>query len=233
VAAGTVLTLTFSGNGISAADLASGSLTAQISIDTNGQAVFTTTVVADQLTEGSETLKLALFNSTGTGTPLAQASVTLADTSVVAPPINDSNRVLWGTTKADTIIGGSGNDRLSGVLASGSTAQAMGSQQVDVLTGGAGSDVFVLGDRRGIFYDDRNAGNTGQKDYAQITDFRSGLDKIQLFGARYITTASNGNTMLYWDCTGNGVLNTNGSKSDELIAVFNNATLTGSDVIWA
>jgi len=233
VAAGTVLTLTFSGNGISTADLASGSLTARISVDSNGQAVFSTTVVADQLTEGSETLQIALFNGTGTGVVLAQASLTLADTSAVAPPSNDSNRVLWGTTKADTIIGGSGNDRLSGVLASGTTDQAMGSQQIDVLTGGAGSDVFVLGDRRGIFYDDRNAGNSGQKDYAQITDFRSGLDKIQLFGARYITTASNGNTLLYWDCTGNGVLNTSGSKPDELIAVFNNATLTASDVIWA
>ena len=234
VAVGTVLTLTFSGNGISAADLASGSLTAQIRIDANGQGVFSTTVVADKLTEGSETLQIALFNSSGTGSPLAQATVTLADTSVVTPPSNNSgNQVLWGTTKADTIIGGSGNDRLSGVLASGTTAQAMGSQQVDVLTGGAGSDVFVLGDRRGIFYDDRNASTTGQQDYARITDFRSGLDKIQLFGARYITTASNGNTMLYWDCTGNGVLNTSGSRPDELIAVFSNATLTASDVIWA
>ncbi|MFM1812312.1 MAG: hypothetical protein RLZZ336_1250 [Cyanobacteriota bacterium] len=233
VAAGTMLRLQLSGDGISVADLASGSLTAVITVDANGRGNFTTTVLADQRTEGREILQINLFNANATGTSLAQAAVSIADTSIDPPANNDGNLVLWGTTQSDQIIGGSGNDRLSGVLASGTKAAAMGSRQVDVLTGGAGSDVFVLGDIRGIFYNNRDPGTTGKTDYAQITDFRSGLDKIQLFKSSYVATVSNGSTLLYWDSNNNGIVNTGGKRPDELIAVFTNATLANSDVIWA
>jgi hypothetical protein len=233
VAAGTQLRLQLSGNGISVADLASGSLTVSITIDANGRGNFSTTVLADQRTEGSEILQINLFDANAAGMSLAQAAISIADTSVEPPANNDGNLVLWGTTRSDQIIGGSGNDRLSGVLASGTTAAAMGSQQVDVLTGGAGSDVFVLGDIRGIFYDNRDPGTTGKTDYAQITDFRSGLDKIQLFKASYVAAVSNGSTLFYWDSNDNGIVNTGGRKPDELIAVINNATLASNDVLWA
>ena len=229
VAAGTQLTLQFSGGGISTADLASGSLSAQVSIDASGRASFSTTVLADGRTEGNETLLVSLFQASALGTPLAQASISLIDSPVSPSP----GQVRWGTTGSDSITGTSGNDRLSGVLASGTTAKAMGANQVDVLTGGAGADVFVLGDKRGVFYDNRINGNPGLGDYARVQDFQSGVDKLQLASGRYLTSASQGNTSLYWDRNGNGSLNLSGSNQDELIAIFTNATLSGADVIWA
>ena len=229
LAAGTVLTLQFSGSGISAADLASGSLTALITLDASGRGSFSTTVLADTLSEGNETLQASLFQSSGSGSPVAQASISLVD-SVVAPT---PGKTLWGTNNSDRITGSSGNDRLSGVLASGTTTKAMGGGQIDTLTGGSGADVFVLGDKRGLFYDDRVNGNLGLSDYARIQDFKSGVDKIQLFSASYLTSVSQGNTSLYWDRNGNGRLNLSGSNQDELIAIFTNASPLGSDVIWA
>ena len=229
VAPGTVLTLKFSGSGISAGDFASGSLTAPISIDTSGRGSFSTKVLADNITEGNESLLVSLFQANAPDSPVAQASINLIDSNL--PPA--TNKVLWGTTGSDTITGGSGNDRISGVLASGTSAKAMGASQIDVLTGGFGADVFVLGDKRGLFYDDRINGNSGLGDYARIQDFKSGVDKIQLFSASYITSAKQGNTSLYWDRNGNGKLNLTGTNQDELLAIFTNSSPSAADVIWA
>ena len=229
IAAGTVLSLRFSGGGISAGDFASGSLTASISIDASGRGSFSTTVLADNLIEGNESLLVSLFQTNAPDQPVAQASINLIDSPL--PPAAD--RVLWGTTGSDIITGSTGNDRISGVLASGTSAKAMGASQIDVLTGGSGADVFVLGDKRGLFYNDRINGNLGIGDYARIQDFTSGVDKIQLFSASYLTSASQGNTSLYWDRNGNGKLNLTGSNQDELIAIFTNSSPTSADVVWA
>lgn len=144
-------------------------------------------------------------------------------------PISD--QILWGTTGNDTITGGNGNDRISGVLASGTTASAMGAGQIDVLTGSGGADVFVLGDSRGVFYDDRSSGNLGAADYARIKDFTTGEDKLQLRNANYLATVSSGNLSLYWDRNGNGKLDTGGRNRDELIALLEGVSnLSGSDI---
>ena len=229
IAAGTVLSLRFSGGGISAGDFASASLTASISIDASGRGSFSTTVLADNLIEGNESLLVSLFQTNAPDQPVAQASINLIDSPL--PPAAD--RVLWGTTGSDIITGSTGNDRISGVLAHGTSAKAMGASQIDVLTGGSGADVFVLGDKRGLFYNDRINGNLGIGDYARIRDFTSGVDKIQLFSASYLTSASQGNTSLYWDRNSNGKLNLTGSNQDELIAIFTNSSPTSADVVWA
>lgn len=229
IAAGTILSLKFSGVGISAGDLASGSLTASISIDASGRGSFSTTVLADSILEGNESLLVSLFQANAPGSPVAEASINVID----SPPPPVANQVLWGTIGSDIITGSTGNDRISGVLASGTSTKAMGGSQIDVLTGSSGADVFVLGDKRGLFYDDRINGNSGIRDYARIQDFTSGVDKIQLFSASYLTSASQGNTSLYWDRNGNGKLNLTGSNQDELIAIFSNSSPTSADVIWA
>lgn len=186
-------------------------------------------MLADNLREGNETLLVSLFQANASDQPVAQASINLIDSPL--PPAAD--RVLWGTTSSDIITGSTGNDRISGVLASGTSSRAMGASQIDVLTGGSGADVFVLGDKRGLFYNDRINGNLGIGDYARIQDFTSGVDKIQLFSASYLTSASQGNTSLYWDRNGNGKLNLTGSNQDELIAIFTNSSPTSADVVWA
>ena len=103
------------------------------------------------------------------------------------------------------------------------------------ITGGQGADVFVLGDSRGIFYDDRTTGNIGNNDYAWIRDFQAGIDRLQLrAGFAYVASYGiNGSTSLYWDRNANGIVNTGGSNRDELISVIDNARITSADILWA
>jgi hypothetical protein len=84
-----------------------------------------------------------------------------------------------------------------------------------------------------VFYDDRSANNLGSGDYALITDFVSGIDKIQVkAGTSYLFTVSASGLSLYWDRNNNGQLNRNGSSRDELIAVLQGvSSLVGFDLI--
>jgi hypothetical protein len=109
----------------------------------------------------------------------------------------------------------------------------MGAKQVDRLTGLAGADVFLLGDGRGVFYDDRSNSNLGSADYALITDFTSGMDKLQVrAGTGYVYTASSTGLSLYWDRNKDSRLTNSGKNQDELIAVLQGVTaLSSTDLI--
>ncbi len=87
------------------------------------------------------------------------------------------NDILRGDGGSDTLLGGSGNDILNGA-----NARSAGVGQHDVLTGGAGSDRFILGDIEAIYYLDGHPSNFGFQDFAEITDFQPGQDEIQLQG---------------------------------------------------
>jgi len=89
---------------------------------------------------------------------------------------------IYGTRYSDTITGTTGNDKIWGVPATGSTLSALGRGSIDTIRGNGGNDVFVLGDSRGRFYDDGSSLSQGLNDYARITDFSSG-DKVQLRGS--------------------------------------------------
>jgi Ca2+-binding RTX toxin-like protein len=54
-----------------------------------------------------------------------------------------------GAEGNDTLLGGSGNDRLIGI----SLSSGLGRREKDVLTGGIGNDTFVLGNQASFFYD--------------------------------------------------------------------------------
>lgn len=231
MAANTSLTWKLSGTGISTGDVVGGSLQGTVSVGSDGMASFSITLASDTLTEGAETLVANLFSNAASTTVLASGSITVNDTST--KPVTTTDQILWGTTRSDTITGGNGNDRISGVLASGTTAAAMSRGQIDVLTGGLGADVFVLGDSRGVFYDDLRSGNLGTDDYARITDFIAGEDKLQLRNFKYLSTVSSGNLSLYWDRNGNGKLDTGGRNRDELIAILEGfSSLSGSDILF-
>jgi hypothetical protein len=121
-------------SGISAADLASGSLTGTVTIDAVGQAFVTVALKADNLTEGAETLRLTVAT--------AHADVTVNDTSVELP------QTLVLTPGADVLTGGSLGDTF---VATQSTLQ-LG----DNLNGGGGNDtlsVSISGTSAGITLD--------------------------------------------------------------------------------
>jgi serralysin len=88
------------------------------------------------------------------------------------------NDILRGGEGYDTLDGGDGNDTLIGF----SAASLLGGEE-DVLTGGKGKDLFILGDRKRVYYDDGIAEFNGEFDRAIITDFNAKEDRIQLKGS--------------------------------------------------
>ncbi|MFZ4640976.1 MAG: M10 family metallopeptidase C-terminal domain-containing protein [Nodosilinea sp.] len=83
--------------------------------------------------------------------------------------------ILTGGTGSDQLYGGQGQDTLIGV---NPLADHPGAGEQDILTGGKGADIFVLGDANAAYYTAH-----GWWDYALVTDFQVGQDKIQLAGA--------------------------------------------------
>lgn len=90
---------------------------------------------------------------------------------------DQGNDILLGDAGNDTLNGGAGNDELYGAQLD---SMNPGTGEVDVLTGGEGADIFVLGVRNNPahFY----VGN-GISDRAQITDFNANEDVAQLQGS--------------------------------------------------
>lgn len=181
-------------------------------------------------------LRNALLSSTVYTSSLAGKTVSGGRLDVgslvnAAPPASNTGVVLYGTNRNDVIVGTSYNDTLAGVLQSGSN---LGKGTIDQLTGGLGSDLFILGDSRGRFYDDGNNKLSGKSDYAVIKDFASD-DLIQLKSGNYwlANTTVNG-------LTGNGLyVDTNVNRlfdlTDEMIALVQGAgamSITASNIKW-
>ena len=231
LATGSKLYYTLNGTGITSADFSAGTITGEGVTDSTGKFTFSHTIKNDLLTEGTESLSIKLYSDSARTLQVGStAIVSIADTSKSSTPLN---LVLWGSTSNDKIIGGDGNDTLTGVAKEGSAAVNLGKGQIDTLTGGAGKDVFVLGDSRGVFYNDNLNANSGNSDYALITDFSLIDDKLQLLSGRYLTTVSGGNLSLYWDRNNNGNLNLSGKNQDEMIALISGVTtLSSSNINW-
>ncbi|MEG4497847.1 VWD domain-containing protein [Microcoleus sp. F10-C6] len=85
----------------------------------------------------------------------------------------DGNDSLFGGLGNDVLKGDNGNDILTGVDIN---AINPGIEEIDTLTGGSGSDIFVLEDVNNTYYDNLDS------DYALITDFNASEDSIQLQG---------------------------------------------------
>ncbi len=130
---------------------------------------------------------------------------------------------LSGNSGNDYLIGGKGNDVLWGdkgsdtLIGVDSKAARPGQKERDILTGGyyGEKDVFVLGDRQKVFYDDGKANNPGKRDYALIRRFDTDYDIIELHGEATDYTIKKSPRGM---SSGNAIfLNTSGK--DELIAI--------------
>ncbi|MEM6447687.1 MAG: calcium-binding protein, partial [Cyanobacteria bacterium P01_D01_bin.123] len=98
------------------------------------------------------------------------------------------NDYLYGGSGNDNLYGDAGNDYLRGVDSS-----TYGSGEIDTLTGGSGSDRFILGTSSKTFYNDGQLYSSGTSDYALIKDFSSVYDQIEVDGhqADYILYVGN------------------------------------------
>jgi Ca2+-binding RTX toxin-like protein len=174
---------------------------------------------------------LASVNSIAVGSDYTDAAGNTGSSGTSANFTIDTRRFINGTDGNDTLAGSADADIISGVPAS-TTLYGRGS--IDTLTGNGGHDVFVLGVTGRVFYDDGLAKKSGTNDYALITDFTAGVDKIQLAsGKSYLYVAgSYAGTLgvgVVWDTNANGKVDSN---SDELIAVLVGATaVSQSDVV--
>jgi RHS repeat-associated protein len=134
--------------------------------------------------------------------------------------------ILIGGDGNDTLVGGLGNDVLKGEngndVLTGVDVNAInpGIEEIDTLTGGSGSDIFVLGDANNVYYDSPNDGNSSDGDYALISDFNSAEDVIQLHGKAsdyLLTPLSQGNL-------GSTAIFVKTSGQNELIGIVQGAT---------
>lgn len=101
---------------------------------------------------------------------------------------DNGNDVVSGGSGNDGVYGGAGNDTLIGfdIFVAPQPLRIPG--EIDILTGGTGSDTFVLGGELpggvpALFYTDGDPMTAGLNDYALITDFGVSEDKIQLIGS--------------------------------------------------
>ena len=125
------------------------------------------------------------------------------DIDMIEGTVDGRVDVLFGNVGNDVLYGEGGNDSLNG-----SSFQAVGAYEQDVLSGGEGRDRFILGNSIQAFYTAAESG-----DYARITDFNIEEDQLQLHGAasKYTQTQQNGNIHLFY-----------GEEVSELVAILEN-----------
>ena len=128
------------------------------------------------------------------------------------------NDTLNGGLGNDTLNGGSNDDFLSGV---NSASVSPGTNEIDTLTGASGIDRFILGDSSKAYYLTSSPAPSGVNDYARITDFQAGFDKLQLRSGNYLFSPVSpptitGNLFVYRDNATVGSL----TSADDLVAAM-------------
>jgi Ca2+-binding RTX toxin-like protein len=139
-------------------------------------------VVLESVSSGTDSIlaNLSVYTLAGNAEVLILGTGTTGIGNILNNTLigNSLSNLLTGNTGDDSLFGFSGDDNLTGCtnLATG------GKGEKDTLTGGIGSDIFNLGSALGVFYNYGVAGNTGEDDFAYITDFTVGKDILKLKG---------------------------------------------------
>ena len=191
-------------------------------------------VVVELASEGTDTVEFSLISDYTLGNNVERLVLGVGAVNGTGNSLaniltgNGGANFLSGAAGNDSLHGGDGDDTLLGALATSSGGYA----EIDTLTGGNGSDIFVLGTAAGYLYNDAKSNSTGTTDYAYITDFTSGSDKLQLVGsaANYYLGAHSVSGL-----TAHQGLFRELGTTDELIAILQGspiATLDNSTVNW-
>ncbi len=114
----------------------------------------------------------------------------------------DGRDTLVGGAGDDRILGGRGRDRLTGVDPNSANP---GAGEIDIIDGGRGRDTIVLGDGSNVFYS-----SDGNSDFADIQEFQTGRDTIELTGSSGDYFFNSNNTQIFL------------SANNDLIAEFTN-----------
>lgn len=143
-------------------------------------------VVLDTGVDSSE--QDSVWSSVTCVIPKGIESLVLTGTASIHGTGNESNNSLLGNSAANSLVGGLGKDSLDGgagndTLRGFDAVLGLCKNEIDQLTGGDGADLFVLGDKQGVFYDDGLRSDMGLADYAVIKDFTAGVDRLQLKGS--------------------------------------------------
>jgi Ca2+-binding RTX toxin-like protein len=129
------------------------------------------------------------------------------------------NDTLVSEDGDDTLYGGSGNDILEGGKGSDDLDGYGWGTEFDTLTGGAGTDTFVLGSYWwGAYYVEDGAG------YATITDWEASIDYIEVYGSSSDYRLEFGTNWVGTSAYDTGIYYTGGTGSEELIGVVQDTT---------
>lgn len=189
---------------------------------------------ADVITETYDTAIDTVSSSVTRTLEANLENLTLTGSTAIHGTGNGRANTISGNSAANSLSGGLLNDTLTGAggndTLTGGDVTARGKGEIDKLTGGGNTDMFILGNSSGRFYDDGAASNAGKADYALITDFVVGEDRVQLKG-----TAANyylGNSPVT-GVSGKAVFFENGA-TDELIAIIqsgNSTTINAANLV--
>ncbi|KUJ79146.1 hypothetical protein AVO45_19100 [Ruegeria marisrubri] len=151
-----------------------------------------------------------------------------SDMATVSVTVNAVSADVYGGDTTDDILQSNGGI-ISGLSKDGTHN---GAGTIDTLIGkAAAADTFLLGDSRGVFYDDEsNRPGGGNQDYALLQGFEVGSDKLGLVStANYYADFDGSDTYIYLD-----VWKPGSDSRNELIAKVEGADLTdGSDgILW-
>ena len=153
-----------------------------------------------------------VFGSGDTNPETTIAEDILVEISGDNPPETQADRIV-GTEENDVLTGTAGNDFISG-NGGDDTINGYGGSvgELDILTGGAGADTFVIDMASYAYADDG---------YAVITDFQPGIDRLDLTGFEELVTLGTYNndneihTLIY--------------ENDDLLGVIQGIELSQND----
>ncbi|MEC4816469.1 MAG: calcium-binding protein [Scytonema sp. PMC 1069.18] len=191
---------------------------------------------------GSEALYSAEVLSVDNEAPISLEDLIIATNGIIGTESDDylfgttNDNILVGDEGWDVLIGGAGNDLIlggDGLDMLNGNGESFVAGEVDVLAGGEGVDIFVLGDPNRSYYNDEDLNTSGTSDYALITDFNSKHDFIVLKGkySDYTFGINQDDTSLSIFLDDDGVVGS--SPNDELIAkVAGITTISPVDIMF-